>query len=78
MKRKLLAAILSIAMVGTMLMGCSSGGDTPAASDSETESTDSDAADDGEAKTFGYTCMDGTNPFFVTIEATIRDLTVIW
>ena len=33
------------------------------------------AADAGEKHyTFGYTCMDGTNPFFVTIEKEMREL----
>ncbi len=27
-----------------------------------------------EGRTFGYTCMDGTNPFFVTLEAAIREV----
>ncbi len=27
-----------------------------------------------DGKVFGYTCMDGTNPFFVTLEASIREV----
>ncbi|MBQ9065891.1 MAG: sugar ABC transporter substrate-binding protein [Blautia sp.] len=27
-----------------------------------------------EGKTFGYTCMDGTNPFFVALEGAIREV----
>ena len=44
----------------------------------EADDTADDAEDDAKAEksdgpyTFGYTCMDGTNPFFVTIEDAIR------
>lgn len=60
--------------------------DAPAAdaeADAETPAAD-EAAGDAEAETetpaagggkvFGYTCMDGTNPFFVTLEAAIREV----
>ena len=73
MKRKLLAALLCIAMTGAMLMGCSTEG--PGSSEDEgskTESSGEDSGDSGEPKTFAYTCMDGTNPFFVSIEDTIK------
>ncbi len=79
MKRKLLATLLCATMVGSMMVGCG-GGDSSASSDSAAEDTSTEAeADDAEAEessgdsyTFGYTCMDGTNPFFVTIEDAIR------
>lgn len=65
MKRRALSVLLAAAMTGTMLMGCSSGGGSDDSSSS---------ADGGKHYKFGYTCMDGTNPFFVTIEDKMREL----
>lgn len=83
MKKKTISVLLCAAMVGTMLVGC--GGSSDAASSSAASSeaasssaASSEAASSGtEAKegpyTFGYTCMDGTNPFFVTINDAIKE-----
>lgn len=87
MKKKLLTVLLSVAMLSTLLVGCSNGdADTKeAASTATTEDskeTATEAVDAAEAAvgekpeggyTFGYTCMDGTNPFFVALEKTIRE-----
>ena len=63
MKRKVLSVLLVAAMAGTMLMGCNSG------------DSDSGGSDKGDKHyKFAYTCMDGTNPFFVTIEDKIKEL----
>ena len=69
MKRKVLSVLLVAAMVGTMLMGCNSG-------DSSSGGADKGGSSDegGKHYKFAYTCMDGTNPFFVTIEDKIREL----
>lgn len=82
MKRKVLATLLCAAMVSTMLVGCGGGNDaaestesTEAAAETEdaAEGEDAAAESSGGPYTFGYTCMDGTNPFFVTIEAAIKE-----
>lgn len=84
MKRKVLSALLCVSMVATLLVGC---GSTKTEEKAETaqpekaaeevaeEATDAAEAAVGEKEsyTFGYTCMDGTNPFFVILEQTIRD-----
>ncbi|MDL2296202.1 sugar ABC transporter substrate-binding protein [Lachnospiraceae bacterium OttesenSCG-928-E19] len=71
MKKKLLGVLLCVSMVAAMLIGCSSG------DDASSEETKTEEKAEGETKeggyTFGYTCMDGTNPFFVTLEDTIRE-----
>lgn len=69
--------------------GNSGGGSTAASTDTDApaqEETEApaaeDTADDAEAeapaagggRVFGYTCMDGTNPFFVALEASIREV----
>ena len=98
MKRKLLAAFLTMAMVGS-LTACGSSGsgssgqadsaapaaseaapaaseaaadkasEAPAASEAATDTS----ADSGKHYKFGYTCMDGTNPFFVTIQNEMKE-----
>lgn len=45
--------------------------DAAEAEDTADDAAEADAA--GGPYTFGYTCMDGTNPFFVTIEDAIRE-----
>ncbi len=46
--------------------------DADAAEDTADAGDDAEAENSGGPYTFGYTCMDGTNPFFVTIEDAIR------
>ena len=83
MRRKLMAGALALAMVGS-LVACG-GGEKKAASEGESkeaattaQSGDSKSGDSksGEKKhyKFGYTCMDGTNPFFVTIQDKIKEM----
>ena len=56
--------------------------EAPAEESAETEEAapaeDTAEADDAAAseggRTFGYTCMDGTNPFFVALEGAIREV----
>ena len=57
MKRKMISVALCTAMVASMMAG--------------TAVTAS--AEEKEPRKFAYTCMDGTNPFFVTIEKAIRE-----
>ena len=72
-----------------MAAGCGSKpAETPANTDTpaqeETETPAADAADDGAeaeapaasegGRKIGYTCMDGTNPFFVALETSIREV----
>ena len=76
MRRKLMAGALALAMVGS-LVACG-GGEKKAASEGESKEA-ATTAQSGESKSgekkhykFGYTCMDGTNPFFVTIQDKIN------
>ncbi len=87
MKRKFVSALLCTALVAAMAAGCGSKpADAPADAEAPAqEETEAPAADDGAVdaaetpaagggKVFGYTCMDGTNPFFVALEASIREV----
>ena len=92
MKKKLMSAILCVAMTAAMLAGCGSkeaaapaaeapAAEAPAAEAAAEETADKAVAEATEAAgerpeggyKFGYTCMDGTNPFFVILEKTMRD-----
>lgn len=89
MKKKVLSAILCAAMTAALLTGCGSGEaastEAPAepapaaeaADEAATEAVEEAVAAAGERPEggykFGYTCMDGTNPFFVILEQTIRE-----
>lgn len=78
--KKLLWLLLCLTMSLGLFVGCKSD-----ASDKKKEATKTDSKkvvedvkdEVGKEKsggyTFGYTCMDGTNPFFVILEKTIRD-----
>ena len=83
MRRKLMAGALALAMVGS-LVACG-GGEKKAASEGESKeaatTAQSGESKSGESKSgekkhykFGYTCMDGTNPFFVTIQDKIKEM----
>ena len=89
MKKKVISALLSAAMVATLLVGCGAPAAAPAAdaapaAEAKTEeAAPADAAPAAEAeapaakeggRVFGYTCMDGTNPFFVALEGSIREV----
>ncbi len=82
MKKKMLSMLLSTVMVASLLIGC--GGTTapetkdntdateaPATTEQTTEAPATETASGG--RVFGYTCMDGTNPFFVALENAIRE-----
>ena len=83
MRRKLMAGALAFVMAGS-LVACG-GGEKKAASEGESKeaatTAQSGESKSGESKSgekkhykFGYTCMDGTNPFFVTIQDKIKEL----
>ena len=87
MKKKVFCALLCTAMVASLTAcgGSSSSTAADTSSDAAAEETTEAADDTAEADTadaaaseggkiFGYTCMDGTNPFFVTLEASIREV----
>ena len=89
MKKKLVSTLLCTALVAAMAAcGGSKPAETPANTDApaqeETETPAADAADDGAeaeapaasegGRKIGYTCMDGTNPFFVALETSIREV----
>ena len=75
MKRKLTLFLFVLAIV-SLLVGCTgsaSPSDTPEAEDSEAMVSEKKAEDAKHYK-FGYTCMDGTNPFFVTIHDKMKEM----
>ena len=80
MRRKFLASALALVMAGSLIAcGSGGGGETKAASEGESKETtvaEKSESAGGEKKhyKFGYTCMDGTNPFFVTIQDKIKEL----
>jgi len=84
--KKFLSVLLCAAMcVVLLLSGCGQQGTTGTGSNTSTpKPSESSAPTGGNSNlplgerpaggwTFGYTCMDGTNPFFVILEKTIRD-----
>ena len=88
MKKKLLSVLLSAAMLAVMLTGCSAPAEEAAPAEAAVEEAApvEEAAEEVVAEAeatvgerpeggykFGYTCMDGTNPFFVILEQTIRE-----
>ncbi len=80
MKKKLLSIMLCMVILASLLTGCGSDGTDNEVETKESVSeekpvekdTEGGQTDEKEAYKFGYTCMDGTNPFFVIIEETIR------
>ncbi len=85
MMKKVLAAAL-VAVMSFSLVACTDMGaaapaaeapaaEAPAAeAPAEEAAADSGEAEGGQHYKLGYTCMDGTNPFFVTIETEMRSL----
>lgn len=86
MKKKLLSVLLCTAMVAAVLSGCGGSAqqeaaapaaEAPAAEAPAEEAAPAEDAAPAEAPEggykFGYTCMDGSNPFFVILEKTIKD-----
>ncbi|MGN0413708.1 MAG: sugar ABC transporter substrate-binding protein [Lachnospiraceae bacterium] len=83
--KKLLSVLVCTAMVATMLVGCGSKAEeAPAAAEAPAAEAEAEAPAAEEAaeapaaaeggRVFGYTCMDGTNPFFVALEGAIREV----
>lgn len=82
MKKIILTMLLCMVMVGSFLVGC--GSDTKVSADKETSTKEAVEQAVSEAVEvigerpengykFGYTCMDGSNPFFVILESTMRE-----
>lgn len=81
MKRKFLGILMSIAVAASMLAGCgsadtakesTSASATSVAKETVAQATEALGKRPEGGYTFGYTCMDGTNPFFVILEKTIK------
>ena len=86
--KKIISIVSAAALIATMAAGCSTEkapADTATEDTANTENTEntentaSTDAEGGEAsseggRVFGYTCMDGTNPFFVALENSIREV----
>lgn len=85
MKKRVLSVLLCAVLTASMLAGCGSSGSSDSSSapaaGGDTAQEAAPAGDAGATATgrpeggykFGYTCMDGSNPFFVILEQTIRD-----
>ena len=77
----MLSIFISVVLSAGILAGCGSKpASTPEKNDpgtSEQPKAEAPPADTGskekDSYVFGYTCMDGTNPFFVILEKTIRE-----
>lgn len=82
MKKRLLAFGMALTMVAALTACGSQGGGGSSAADSSAagassaagESAKAGDASGGKHYKFGYTCMDGTNPFFVTIQDKMKEL----
>lgn len=81
--KKIVSIVSAAALIATMAAGCSTEKTTTdtATEDTATEDTaNTDTATEGGdtasegGRVFGYTCMDGTNPFFVALENSIREV----
>ncbi len=78
--KKIVTILLCLTMI-IVMVGCSSTpagvtepeGSSPASQESP-EAVSPENAEESGARIFGYTCMDGTNPFFVALEAAIREV----
>lgn len=71
MKKKLLAALLSVAMVATLMAGCGSKEEAPAEAPAETEAPAEETATGG--RKFGYTYW-AASDFFSTIGETMQEI----
>ncbi len=82
MKKRLLAFGMALTMAAALTACGSQGGGGSSAADSSAagassaagESAKAGDASGGKHYKFGYTCMDGTNPFFVTIQDKMKEL----
>lgn len=82
MKKRLLAFGMALTMAAALTACGSQGGGGSSAADSSAAGASSSAgesakagdASGGKHYKFGYTCMDGTNPFFVTIQDKMKEL----
>jgi ribose transport system substrate-binding protein len=84
MLKKIIGIILTLVLVIGVVGGCSNSenevtDNAGAANDvgsemvEEAQDAVNESSGDKESYKFGYTCMDGTNPFFVILEETIRN-----
>lgn len=75
MKRKLFSLMLAFSLTGSLLAGCSTGNSKSAQNNADSRQESSEGkTEGGKHYKFAYTCMDGTNPFFVTIEKKIKEM----
>ena len=75
MKRKLMATILAASMIAVMGAGvyADSAVESAASGAESAEEAIDTTNHTGKHFKFGYTCMDGTNPFFVTIQNEMKE-----
>lgn len=74
MLNKLLSSSLAVALLASTLVGCgSTAPETSGTPDSSTTPSGGESASTESLK-IGFTTMDNSNPFFVTIEETVREL----
>ena len=82
--KKIISIVSAAALIATMAAGCSTEkapADTASEDTANTENTaNTDASTEGGdtssegGRVFGYTCMDGSTPFFVALENSIREV----
>lgn len=75
MKRKVVSMLMCVALIGTMLMGCGSGGSNEPADDAQTEDAgDEDAGDSGAGETYkiGFSQATVASPFYTTMVDTAQ------
>lgn len=76
MKSKLTLFLVVLALV-SLLAGCSGSAtptEAPKAEEAEAPAAETKAEEAAKQYKFGYTCMDGTNPFFVTIHDKMKEM----
>jgi len=84
MKKRIFSMFLATALLSTMVVGCGSKPKNEPAKEAAGTAVSEEAKpsveastekeDEKEATVFGFTCMNGTNPFFATVEDSIREV----
>lgn len=74
MKRKVVSMLMCVALIGTMLMGCSSGGSEETTDDAKTEDAGESGEDSSEGETYkiGFSQATVASPFYTTMVDTAQ------
>lgn len=73
--KKIISLMLAVFLCVSLFAGCSSSNEEKSAESQNADSTaeQSKQNEDGKKYLFGYTCMTMNNPFFITLEQSIRE-----